>query len=106
MSSLVLSACASSAPIAEPPETIDGMATILMSLVPEMPESPLFPSALDWNYSEELELYTLNEAGVDRILDFRDNLYGSVDTRGYLFKLEIWRLQLEAVKAKMLELGL
>lgn len=87
-------------------EVIDGTATLLLLQIPPMPEAPEFPTGLDWGYDTETGLFTLDGTGVDILLDFRDNLYGETDTRGFLFELETWRLQYDSVVDRIVELGL
>lgn len=85
--------------IDEPKEVIDGTATLLLQTVPNLPTPPEFPTGLNWGYQEPV--YTLDEDGTDRILDFRD-----IDYAGYLYDLETWKMQFDAVKEKIFTLGL
>lgn len=95
-----LTACVSKpVVIEEPKEVVDGAATLLLLTLPEIPAPPSFPMGLNWGYSDGL--YTLDEEGVDRLLNFRDNEYTS-----YVYDVETWQMQLDVVKEKIKSLNL
>ena len=89
-----------------PPPVINGTASMLISLTPRLPEPPMFPKSLNWGYDSGKCLYTLDEAGVNAILEFRDNLYGSKETRGYLYDIETYKKQVSVIHSRIRELGL
>lgn len=92
---LLLTGCVSKAPTG----TIDGTAYMLLTTVPDLPTPPEFPSGLNWGYQDPL--YTLDEAGAQRILEFRDKIY-----LDFCYDLETWEMQFEAVKKRISELNL
>lgn len=94
-----LSSCVSS-------DVSNGTASLIVGQLPDMPDPPQFPMGLNWGWSEELSLYTLDDEGVDALLIFRDELYGSRDTCGYLFDLETWQIQHSIVIDRIVKLGL
>lgn len=92
---LLLTGCVSKAPTG----TIDGTAYMLLTTVPDLPTPPEFPSGLNWGYQDPL--YTLDEAGAQKILQFRDKNY-----LDFCYDLETWKMQFEAVKKRISELNL
>lgn len=92
---LLLVGCVSKAPTG----TIDGTAYMLLTTVPELPTPPEFPSGLNWGYQDPL--YTLDEAGAQKILEFRDESY-----LNFCYDLETWEMQFDAVKKRISELNL
>lgn len=100
--------CASSVPIVSDAPVLSGTASLMLNLIPEMPEIPAFPSGLDWGY--ENGLYTLGQQDVNVLLDWRDNIYcglpDEVGLRGYTYDIMTWQKQFQAVLAKIAELGL
>lgn len=92
---LLLTGCVSKAPS----RTIDGTAYMLLTTVPDLPTPPEFPSGLNWGYQEPL--YTLDEAGAQRILEFRDKNY-----LDFCYDLETWEMQFDVVKKRISELNL
>lgn len=91
----LLIGCVSKAPTG----TIDGTAYMLLTTVPELPTPPTFPDKLNWGYQEPL--YTLDEAGAQKILQFRDKNY-----LDFCYDLETWEMQFDAVKKRISELNL
>lgn len=83
-----------------------GTASLILAAAPDVPEAPAFPTGLDWGYDAATGRFTLDEAGADRLLEFRDEAYGSSDTCGYLFDVETYKRQLAAVFDKIISLGL
>lgn len=83
-----------------------GTATLLLSTLPSPPAPPEFPDGLDWGYDPVTGRYTLDEAGVDELLDFRDNRYGTEDTRGYRYDLATYGMLRDRVYERVAELGL
>lgn len=92
---LLLIGCVSKTPTG----TIDGTAYMLLTTVPELPTPPAFPDKLNWGYQEPL--YTLDEAGAQKILQFRDKNY-----LDFCYDLETWKMQFDAVKKRISELNL
>ena len=82
-----------------PSGTIDGTAYMLLTTIPERPTPPEFPSRLNWGYQDSL--YTLDEAGAQRILEFRDKNY-----LDFCYDLETWKMQFDAVRKRISELNL
>ena len=61
----------------------------LKELLPELPELPQWPK-LEWFYKDGF--YCLNEADVDKLLDFHEN--GLVQFR---FQLDLYKKELDAI---------
>lgn len=92
---ILLTGCVSKAPTG----TIDGTTYMLLTTVPELPTPPEFPSGLNWGYQDPL--YTLDEAGAQKILQFRDKNY-----LDFCYDLETWEMQFDAVRKRISELNI
>ena len=86
--SLVLTAlisCTSTEPVAV--ETTKN--EILVNLIPDLPELPVFPD-LHWTYSEGM--YCISESDVDRLLDYAENKLPI-----YRYEMELYGKQLDVI---------
>lgn len=81
--------------------TREGTASMLLSLRPDVPVLPDFPLNLAWGYCDSSGLYTLDEEGVDRLLDYRDNAL-----RRYREDWSLYEIQLDTIVERITELGL
>ena len=80
-------------------EVVDGTATLLLQTLPSLPDPPEFPARLNWGYQEPV--YTLDEDGTDKLLEFRD-----IDYSDFKYDLETWKMQFDAVKSKISDLNI
>lgn len=74
---------------------------MLVSMLPALPSFPEFPLDLDWQYDEASGRYTLDEAGADQILDYRDNTLEQ-----YRFRLEVYQKEVDSISSHIEELNL
>ena len=81
--------------------TTEGTATMLLSLRPDLPVLPEFPLNLNWDYDENSDLYTLDEKGVDALLNYRDNTI-----ENYKRELELYESQMAVIENEIRSLNL
>lgn len=67
----------------------EGYREAVIALMPEAPVLPEFPT-LNWTYQDGL--YCINEADVDKLLDYRDNALPL-----YRYEAEVYEEQIKAI---------